>query len=445
MKKLTVDFTKENGRVKPMHAVNNGPAISRTTTNLPYFREAGIPYGRTHDTSYYSPYGSNFVIDIVGIFPNFDADPYDEKSYDFPITDKFIATMFEGGVKPFYRLGNRIEHMVKKYGTLPPKDFKKWAVICEHIIRHYNYGWADGFHYDIEYWEIWNEPDLHPDDDPPEKKTTWGGTKLQFFELYHIAATHLKSCFPELKIGGPALACNKQWAEDFLKQLKAPLDFFSWHVYSNDPKKVLSDMEFYRALLDKYGYTKTESILNEWNYIRGWVDEPLIYSYHTIKNIKGASFIAAVMAEGQNAPLDILMYYDSRPSTFCGMFKTDIPCETLKGYYPFLMFNHLYRLGTAVETGADDDFYLCAAKGVGDDGKETGEVMLSYFNDDDDHGDTTVELALSGMKEGKKEVEFRILDGNRDCVLFRKDTVAATEYSAYLDLPLYAVVEVTVH
>ena len=41
------------------------------------------------------------------------------------------------GTKVFYRLGHRIEHEVKKYGTLPPKDFKKWAVICEHIIRHY--------------------------------------------------------------------------------------------------------------------------------------------------------------------------------------------------------------------------------------------------------------------------------------------------------------------
>ena len=44
-----------------------------------------------------------------------------------------------------------------------PKDFKKWAVICEHIIRHYTEGWADGFFYDMPYWEIWNEPDLDSD------------------------------------------------------------------------------------------------------------------------------------------------------------------------------------------------------------------------------------------------------------------------------------------
>ncbi len=28
---------------------------------------------------------------------------------------------------------------------MPPKDFKKWAVICEHIIRHYDENWANGY------------------------------------------------------------------------------------------------------------------------------------------------------------------------------------------------------------------------------------------------------------------------------------------------------------
>ena len=27
------------------------------------------------------------------------------------------------------------------------------------VIKHYNSGWANGYHYNIKYWEIWNEPD----------------------------------------------------------------------------------------------------------------------------------------------------------------------------------------------------------------------------------------------------------------------------------------------
>ena len=30
------------------------------------------------------------------------------------------------------------------------------------VIRHYTEGKWNGYRYDIEYWEIWNEPDLGP-------------------------------------------------------------------------------------------------------------------------------------------------------------------------------------------------------------------------------------------------------------------------------------------
>ena len=75
--------------------------------------------------------------------------------------------MQKAGTKPFYRLGQSIEHQTKKYGIYPPKDFKKWAKICEHIIRHYNEGWANGYRMGIEYWEIWNEADLDQPDCMP--------------------------------------------------------------------------------------------------------------------------------------------------------------------------------------------------------------------------------------------------------------------------------------
>lgn len=238
------------------------------------------------------------------------------------------------GVKPFYRLGSKIEHWKKKYNTLPPKDYHKWAVICEHIIRHFNEGWADGYHMNIEYWEIWNEPDLDPDDSP--NKRCWGGTQKEFFELYDIAAKHLKRCFPHLKIGGPALACNLDWADAFLAQLTAPLDFFSWHIYASDPFAVLQMAEAVRTLLDKHGFQSTESILNEWNYVRGWTGDDWLYSLKTEKGLKGASFITAVMCACQFVPLDMLMYYDARPCAMNGLFCTDWVCECLKGYYPFL-------------------------------------------------------------------------------------------------------------
>ncbi|MBQ4086215.1 MAG: hypothetical protein IJC54_06560, partial [Clostridia bacterium] len=343
MATVQVDLSKNCGAVKPMHAVNNGPvykfAVDQRITNIDSYRAAGIPFARTHDASFCSTYGGEHTVDIRAIFPDFDADPYDPASYDFVLTDEYLKVIEFAGAKVFYRLGNKIEHWKKKYGTLPPKDFRKWAVICEHIIRHYTEGWADGFHMDIEYWEIWNEPDLDADDSP--HKRCWGGTKAQFFELYDVAARHLKACFPHLKIGGPAIAGHLDWAEDFLSQLKAPLDFFSWHIYANVPEKVAARAEKVRALLDKYGFAQTESILNEWNYVRGWTGDDWLYSLRMEKSLKGAAFIAATMSVCQSIPMDMLMYYDARPCGMNGMFSTDFICDCLKGYYPFRMFNEL--------------------------------------------------------------------------------------------------------
>lgn len=433
MHTVTIDFGKSYGKVKPMHAVNNGPvykfASDQRITNIDSYRAAGIPYARTHDASFYATYGGEHIVDVNFIFPDFDADPYNPDSYDFCLTDEYLRVMEFAGTKPFFRLGSKIEHWQKKYNTLPPKDFKKWAVICEHIIRHYNYGWADGFNMDIEYWEIWNEPDLDPDDS--ENKRCWGGTKAQFFELYDIAAKHLKSCFPELKIGGPAIACNLEWADDFLNQLDAPLDFFSWHIYTNDPKGVVERTAYIRRMLDKYGFTDTESILNEWNYVKGWEGDDWLYSLKSEKGLKGASFTAGTMCASQYTSLDMLMYYDARPCGMNGLFNTDFVNECLKGYYPFRMFNELYKLGNCVEVTSDcDEIYVCAARSDNE-----YAVMLTYFSDDDSAGSKQLSLNLNGIANASAEIY--LLDKDNDMSLVRTDSVSSENTVINLGLSLF--------
>ena len=433
MSTIKVDFSAKIGKIKPMHAVNNGPvykfAADQRITNIDHFIAAGIPYARNHDASFYSTYGGEHTVDVHNIFTNFDADPYDPESYDFVMTDEYIRVCEHANVRTFYRLGSKIEHGKKKYGTLPPKDFNKWAVICEHIIRHYTEGWADGFHYDIKYWEIWNEPDL--DEDDATHKPCWGGTMLEFFELYKTAATHLKKCFPHLKIGGPAVANRKGWTEAFLANLDgAPLDFFSWHRYACNPRRIENLIREYRSLLNENGYEKTESILNEWNYVRGWHGDEWIYSLKTEKSLKGSAFIASVMCIGQAEPLDMLMYYDARPCGMNGMFKTDIVCDRLKGYYPFYMFGQLYRLGTSAAISVEDgNTYAVAATGDNE-----AAVMLTRYNDDDSTPADTVSLELGGFGgENGTEVEIFILDETRDL----EQTFKATYYGDRfkIDLP----------
>ena len=225
METLKFDCSRKYGKFKILNATNGGPwhkrhAADQFRSNFNDYKAAGFPFSRNHDSAVCTVYGGPYSHDITNIFPDFDADPLDPGSYDFPCTDESILVTLDAGTETFFRLGQTIEHQIKKHGTLPPKDFKKWAVICEHIIRHYNEGWADGYHLNIRYWEIWNEPDL--DEDDSADKRTWGGTKAEFFDFYESAAKHLKGCFPTLKIGGPAAAYHgEEWIEDFQREMSA--------------------------------------------------------------------------------------------------------------------------------------------------------------------------------------------------------------------------------
>ena len=442
MSKITVDFSENMGKVKPMHATNNGPvykfAADQRVTNLHHFQNAGIPYARNHDASFYATYGGNHTVDVAFIFTDFDADPYDPASYDFACTDQYMRVHEVAGVKPFYRLGSRIEHQVKKYNTLPPKDFKKWAIVCEHIIRHYNEGWADGMHMNIEYWEIWNEPDLDRDDSP--NKRCWGGTRVQFYDLFKITLEHLKGCFPNLKIGGPAVASiasgyREEWVDGLFNALgDVKPDFFSWHIYSSEVEQLREFIRKARTMLERHNLGHIESILNEWNYVKGWEADDWIYSLKTEKNLKGSAFIASTMLMSQYESLDMLMYYDARPGGMNGMFCTDRVSETLKGYYPFYMFNTLYNQDPAVKVETDDiEVYCGAAKG------EEQNVMISYYTDNDNAPAKEVKVEFKNVaNDGKVKLEYYLLDETHDCALVREEIFTSTEFACYVTMPLHS-------
>ena len=409
---ITADPGKTTGKIKFMNGINNGPvAGSRGRGNMQLWKAAAIPYARNHDAAFFSGYGGEHTVDVHAIFPDFSKDPDDPASYDFARTDRYLKTIMEGGTKVFYRLGSKIEPQPEKYGTIVPPDFKKWAVICEHIIRHYNEGWANGFKMDIEYWEIWNEPDLGF----VKASSTWQGTKEQFFEFFRVAATHLKTCFPKLKIGGPALACDRnQWMKEFLTSMtsgkkRVPMDFFSWHFYGTDPNKVKDACFEVRTLLDRFGYKQTESILNEWNYNRSFEGEAFNYSIRTVIGLKGAAFTAAVMCAGQNAPTDMLMYYDARPCAYNGLFDF-YTYSPLKTYYVFLAWSKLLKLGRRIEVDTQEKTGIYAVGAT--DGKKTGILISRFFDNDDLPQDLPVTLTL---KNGDlRGVRLYLIDDTHD-------------------------------
>ncbi|MCL2159107.1 MAG: hypothetical protein FWH48_06855 [Oscillospiraceae bacterium] len=423
MAHITVDLKKEHGKIKPLHGVNNGPKtwnfwFDATDT----FRQAAIPFVRLHDTEY--PYGSGHYVDIHCVFPDFEADPYSPDSYDFAATDEYIKAIIGSGARPFYRLGESIEHPAKKYHIFPPKDNLCWAQICEGIVRHYTEGWANGFSYDMQYWEIWNEPDSHKN---PEESLMWRGTPEQYFQLYTAAANHLKNAFPHIKIGGYAscgfYALNRESSEEyrisenadersvgfvtffheFMKYItdpasRAPLDFFSWHEYSADPENIVYHANYVRRQLDNYGFNKTESICNEWNYCGHDMFEQM-------KRMPGAAFCAAVFCGMQSAPIDLSMYYDGDPTNpYCGIYENSSVKPT-KTYLSFEAFGKLYSLGTQICANCDDSkIYACAAK----NDKNDFAVMAVNYNQDE----TELVLNINGAQGD--DIKVFLLDDRHD-------------------------------
>ncbi len=398
---VTVDPAQELRAVKPMNGVNNGPSGSRGIAGArQLYALAKIPFARTHDSNFHAGYGGPHTVDITAVFPSFDADENDPASYDFPMTDRYLTTITNAGTEVFFRLGQSIEHGIKKYGIYPPKDFAKWARICEHIIRHYNEGWANGFRMNIRYWEIWNEPDLGGPEENNEWKTnplTWGGSEEDFHRFYTVAARHLKERFPHLMIGGPALCGYEKWAERFIKAMaaeKVPIDFFSWHAYRPSPEPIIVTAKNIRRMLDANGYGKAESILDEWNYIRSWTED-FAYNVRTIKAEKGAAFTLATMIACQSAPVDILMYYDARPTAYNGLFA-DGTYDPLKGYYPFYIWSKLKGCGTQVAAKVENakDLYVCAAKGAGG---RAAVVLCRYTDNDNRNGSLLAAVSVAGL------------------------------------------------
>ena len=410
---ISVNFDKVVGKIKPMHGVGQPPFFGTDFKMFHYLTEAGIPYSRLHDVG--GAYGGFRWVDIPNIFRDFDKDPTDPSSYDFTFTDLLITALVESGVEPFFRLGVTIENdaMIKSYRLDPPADNHKWAVICEHIIRHYTEGWADGFRYDIKYWEIWNEPDNYED---IHENQMWRGTKEQYYALYGVAAKHLKGCFPHLRIGGYA-SCGfyalkssfvpgakssprtEYFIEffdgflDYVKQNGCPLDFFSWHSYGT-----IEDNQFYasyaRQRLDEAGFTDTETICNEWN-----------SAVKTRGTAHHAAVTCGMLLALQNTPLDSAMFYDARfgTSVYGSMFNP-LTAEPFPTYYAFKAFNELYRLGEQVEVTFDGKAaYALAAKGDGE-----ARVLIANPSEND----VEIVLNASGVvetclitAEGKTEEE----------------------------------------
>ena len=364
---VDVDCQESLGLIKSLQGVNDGPLLWNFDYDLSdYYTYIGVNWVRLHDSS--GPVGDWFgewiwAVDIHCVFPDFEANPNQPENYNFTTTDQHIKAIKDMGADIIYRLGYSA-------GTIsdPPADYTKWADICLHIIKHYNDGWADGFHYNITYWEIWNEPDIEP---------FWTGTAQQYFDLYNVTATGIKNYDSNLKVGGPCIAYRLDFLEGFLsycKNYNVPLDFVSWHAYGSyggNPYGMYLTAEAVENLMETYGFSSRESLLTEWNM------GVTTFEWDSLRQDPAlAAFIASALIYLQNSSTDIANYYRGDSWRWGGLFTSE--GSPGKAWYTFRAFKMLLDTPNRVYCSGSDTQGYATIAGVSDDGRTVTVLVSDY-------------------------------------------------------------------
>ena len=337
----------------------------RLSVMTAHYRALEIPETRFHDVV--AENAGIELVDISRIFPLFHLDENDPRNYNFAPTDLYLQRARELGGRLEFRFGEQIEHQRVQFQVRPPADIEKWARICLQIARHYNAGWANGFHWNIDRFSVWEEPD----NDRLLTDAKKGNYEKCYFRMYASVARLIKAEWPSAHIGGPnTMGPGKAFAQfvKFCADEKLPLDFAAYTSYERDPLRFAAKARQARKTLDDAGFAKTELEVSEWHV------GPLTWDhtdprYRTsIIGPESSAYAAAVLTVMQDEPVDHLFFYAAHVgnwSLFDGMKPRPV-------YYAFRTFAEL-RHGERLEVPANPakGVYALAAKTA-----ENGGIML---------------------------------------------------------------------
>ncbi len=448
--KIKVDFSEKIRPMGHLNGMDNGP-IEATTDRTKEFKEMGVDFVRFHETHTYHCK----CIETPFIFRDFSKDENDPANYYFDETDAVIKGAVDAGIEICYRFGMGTEPPPQMYtfSSNKTEDFEKYARILEHIVAHYNDGWANGFHYGVKYWEVLNECDL---------THYWPQPKVRYVDFYSIVANRLKKRFPDIKIGPcgwatgvrmAPLKINKttsvvplseyperphgfvsravvaegekigadtpveitedtamalfeeqiMQAHEFGRRYRAgefPVDFYPFHTYSAELKPLRNKIERMLPYLRDYGLDKLELINTEWNAIHLSRDKHGLWWFDQMYTMHSAVHAFAAMIEFQHYGVSKAAYYNSEEKNkFCGLYDFD---GTPKNhFYSMKGFNLLRQGETEVECrGGRTDWTTAMACGNG------RKAFLAFTNQGKEAAEAEFEIA--GL--GKRKYEVLLFD-----------------------------------
>ncbi len=229
--------------------------------------------------------GHGLFCDDMAIYHTYEEDGVEKVEYNFTYLDQVFDSYRSLGLKPFVELGFMPEKLASGTQTIfywkgnvtPPKDYSKWANLVIAVIEHWvrRYGREEVITWPFE---VWNEPNL---------PGFWKGADMEeYFKLYEISAKAVKSCDPQIRVGGPAICGvdDERWLTCFLKycsEHKVPLDFVTRHAYATEmveksghydyqklrsPEVFMAELQESRRIIDSFTeYKGMEMHITEFN------------------------------------------------------------------------------------------------------------------------------------------------------------------------------------
>lgn len=202
---------------------------------------------------------------------------------------------------------------------------------------------------------------------------------------------------------------------------RAPLDFFSWHIYTESMSETQMYAKYARDKLDAAGFKNSEIVLNEWcNFSRNGRKS-------VRQNNEGASYCAAMFCAMQDSSIDSAMYYDGQPqSIYCGILSYPDVRPT-KTFFAFWAFNKLYELGNCVPVKVENVQGVHACAAVSADGK-LGLLLVSNYSP----REKRLNLALNGKIKSCKIIDAELTLTEFNCAIDANGDLSMKDFSVAL-------------
>lgn len=197
-----------------------------------------------------------FLSEYYRIYP-------DHGRYNWSRLDRELEAVRATGARPALALAMKPPVLYPKvdHFIVHPNNYGEWERLCEELARHCR---KAGF--DVAAWEVCNEPDIGE----------WGGTPHYFRNtedynrFYEHTVNGLRRGDPEAVVGGPATASADSFLVEGLiahcAKNAVPLDFLSWHLYSDSPAAHAGNIARQRERLARFPQLKAVKLfISEWN------------------------------------------------------------------------------------------------------------------------------------------------------------------------------------